>query len=119
MDKIIIAVDFDDTLCKTRITSDKRILFGKANKKLIEMLKGYRDAGHIVILWTCRGGDRLKRAVEWCKKRGLEFDKVNENADEIEWEDSRKILADIYIDDKGMPPEAFVDITENMVMENK
>lgn len=53
--------------------------------------------------WTCRVGERLQEAVEWCRGYGLEFDAVNENLPEIIecfGTDTRKVCADIYIDDK-------------------
>lgn len=56
-----------------------------------------------LILWTCRDGEKLTKAVEWCKLRGLEFDAVNQNLPEVIEQyggDTRKISADEYIDDK-------------------
>ena len=32
-----------------------------------------KGTGDKVILWTCRCNDRLKEAVDFCKKYGLEF----------------------------------------------
>lgn len=60
-----------------------------------------------IILWTCRCGRKLEQAVQWCEEFGLEFDKVNRNTDEIlekYGSDSRKIYADVYIDDKACFP---------------
>ena len=64
-------------------------------------------AGQQVILWTCRCGERLTEAVEWCRMFGLEFDAVNENVrDTIEryGTESRKISADVYVDDRSCFP---------------
>ena len=47
----------------------------------------------------------MEEAVKWCEERGLAFDYINENTPEhIEWAggDTRKIYADIYIDDKAV-----------------
>ena len=60
-----------------------------------------------MILWTCRCGEDLTAAVEWCRERGLEFDYINENVPENveKWgNDSRKIFAHEYIDDKATNP---------------
>ena len=57
-----------------------------------------------LVLWTCRAGYALKRAVEWCGDHGLIFDAVNENLPESVARfggDSRKIFADVYMDDKS------------------
>lgn len=62
-----------------------------------------------MVLWTTRNGAELKAAVEWCKDHKLNFCSVNEPApsNEKEYKDkypvqSRKIYADIYIDDHNL-----------------
>lgn len=98
----IIAVDFDGTLC-----SECYPAIGMPNLPLFALLKGARRQGKKVILWTCRYGDLLEEAVAWCRMFGLEFDAVNENvAQTLEQygTESRKISADVYIDDKACWP---------------
>lgn len=95
----IIAVDFDGTLCENKWPD-----IGFANHKLIFELKVERDNGAKLILWTCRTGEKLAAAVAWCAELGLEFDAVNQNIPEMieEFgEDTRKIYADEYIDDRA------------------
>jgi hydroxymethylpyrimidine pyrophosphatase-like HAD family hydrolase len=97
----IIAVDFDGTLCK-----DAWPEIGTPNEWLIRNLIQSREDGHSVILWTCRTGEMLEKAVQWCNHKGLIFDAINENVPEsIErfGGDSRKVFADVYIDDKATP----------------
>lgn len=56
-------------------------------------------------MWTSRAGADLENAVEWCRLQGLVFDAVNEPLPEQikRWgNDTRKIYADYYIDDKNM-----------------
>ena len=99
MQSKIIAVDFDGTLC-----TNKWPEIGEPNKELIDYLKDQQKQGVKLILWTCRGEDRLEKVVNWCTDRGLIFDAVNENLPEIIalfGSDSRKIYADEYIDDKA------------------
>lgn len=103
----IIAVDFDGVLYKGE---DKWPDIGEANQPLIDFLKSRKQVGDRLILWTCRNNlneehNDLVKAVEWCEKHGLIFDAVNENIKEIRDQfqgDSRKIAADIYIDDKAV-----------------
>lgn len=98
-DSTIYACDFDGTLCESIWPG-----IGSPNLALISHLIRRRERGDKIILWTCRAGGRLQEAVEWCKGYGLEFDAVNENLPEtIECfgSDSRKIHADVYIDDKA------------------
>lgn len=72
---------------------------------LINHLTKRRKQGNKIILWTCRCGERLQDAVDWCKMYGLEFDAVNENLPEMiekYGNDSRKIFYDVLIDDKSV-----------------
>ena len=95
----IIAVDFDGTLCL-----DCYPKIGAPNLRLIYILKELRKKGTKLILWTCRCGEPLAEALKWCSYYGLSFDAVNENLPQIlekYGSDSRKIFADIYIDDRG------------------
>jgi hypothetical protein len=97
----IYAVDFDGTLCESKFPG-----IGAPNKYLIDHLIKRREQRNKVILWTCRCGEKLYEAVEWCQQHGLEFDAINENLPEtLEWlggTESRKIHADVFIDDKAV-----------------
>ena len=95
---MIIAVDFDGTLAVTKFPE---IISPKEN--VIRFCKESKERGDILILWTCRTGESLDAAVEWCKTQGLIFDYVNENPpDRVAlWGDPRKVYADVYIDDRS------------------
>lgn len=98
--KSVYAIDFDGTLCENQYPQ-----IGSPKPEVIEYVKNLKRQGNIIILWTCRTGKALEDAVSWCKDKGIEFDKVNENVKEVikEYsEDSRKILADYYVDDKAI-----------------
>jgi hypothetical protein len=103
----IYAVDFDGTLCKSR-PGEKHEFPGCspiANTKLINQCIEWRKNGDKVILYTIRSpGLGLEEAVEWCRERGLEFDAINDNLPKITeflQINSRKVAADIYIDDSA------------------
>ena len=99
----IIAVDFDGTLSINARWPE----IGDPNKPLFEWLIKNKQAGRRIILWTCRCGDDLKAAVDFCEKQGLVFDTINENLPELidlYQNDCRKINADLYIDDKATDP---------------
>ena len=102
-DKLIIAVDFDGTLCEYGFPSIGEQT--ESQKKLMETLKTLQHGGHKLILWTNRGDNEnypaLTQAIQWCKDRGLEFDAINENLPGQKKLSgySPKIMADIYIDD--------------------
>ena len=73
-----IAVDFDGTLCYSKWPE-----LGQPNQALIEYLHEWKRNGNKLILWTCRAGEALSKAVEWCREQNLEFDAVNDNLPEI------------------------------------
>ena len=58
MDRKIIAVDFDGTLCMNQGAVNWPYL-GQPNKELVETLKKLQEEGHALILWTCREGELL------------------------------------------------------------
>ena len=97
MDYTIIAVDFDGTLCYSNWPE-----LGEPNRPLIEYLRAQQKSGNKLILWTCRAGEALEKAVSWCKDQDLTFDAVNDNLPEViemYGNNSRKITCDYYIDD--------------------
>ena len=73
----IVAVDFDGTLAVTKFPE-----IIKPIPKMIKCCKRLQKDGAILILYTCRKGQDLQDAVEWCKGQGLVFDYVNENTAE-------------------------------------
>ena len=101
---LTIAVDFDGTLVENRYPEiGKPILFA------FETLKRLQQEGHLLILWTYRSGRKLEEAVDFCKSQGITFYAVNKSYPEEEYDPSlsRKILADLFIDDRninGLPP---------------
>lgn len=100
MKKKIIAVDFDGTL-----VTDKYPNIGEPIWETINWCKEQQASGHTLILWTCRTGVELQSAIEFCDcTLNLHFDYVNcntiENIISHNGRDTRKIYADIYVDDK-------------------
>jgi hypothetical protein len=97
--RVVFAVDFDGYLCKSAWPD-----IGEPNFEIIQHFRGLREQGHKLILWTCREGELLQAAIEWCADFGLGFDAVNTNLPErIEQYggDCRKISADWYCDDRN------------------
>lgn len=96
----VVAVDFDNTIAYTK--------YPKIIKPLpyaIDVLKFLmNDPYTILILWTCREKEDLQDALNWLEVHNVRFDYVNENCKELMelyGNDTRKIGADIYIDDKS------------------
>lgn len=96
----IIAVDFDGTLSIGASYPN----VGKPNKGLFDWLKEQKKRGSKIILWTCREQhSHLQEAIDFCKENGLVFDSINSNLPELAEQGwcSRKVFADIYIDDSA------------------
>lgn len=96
---MIIAVDFDGT-----IVEHKYPKIGKEIPFAISTLRKLQEEHHQLILWTVREGDLLDEAVDFCRRRGLEFYAVNSNFPEEEPKRHpasacRKVKANLYIDD--------------------
>lgn len=93
-----IAVDFDGTIVEHAYPQ-----IGKEKLFAFQTLKQFNKMGANLILWTFRTGRELDEAVEFCRKNGVEFYAINKNYPEEVFNEtiSRKIDADIYIDDKN------------------
>lgn len=96
---IKIAVDFDGTIVDHSYPE-----IGKEKLFAFQTLKELEKLGASLILWTFRTGKELDDAVEFCRINGIEFYAVNKNYPEEIFDEtvSRKINADIYIDDKNI-----------------
>lgn len=98
---MIIAVDFDGTIVEHRYPA-----IGKERPFATDTLKKLIKDGHRLILWTVREGRLLDEAVDFCRERGVEFYAVNRDYPEEEKEHnkhySRKLKADVWIDDRNV-----------------
>lgn len=95
-----IAIDFDGTIVEHRYPK-----IGDEIPFAIDTLKMLQKDKHRLILWTVREGDLLEEAVMWCRERGIEFYAVNRDYPEegtTHQGFSRKIKADIFIDDRNL-----------------
>ena len=125
-----IAVDFDGTIVEHAYPE-----IGKEKLFAFRTLRELDKMGAKLILWTFRTGTELEEAVEYCRRNGIEFYAVNRNYPEEAYDEnvSRKIDADIYIDDRNLggfpgwsetwqmifPYEIQEKIAERMVVKGK
>lgn len=98
---MIIAVDFDGTIVEHRYPE-----IGREIPFAVETLKKLIEDHHQLILWSVREGRLLDEAVEWCRQRGVEFYAVNKDFPEEDTDKnrhySRKLKADLFIDDRNV-----------------
>lgn len=97
---MIIAVDFDGTIVENAYPE-----IGAPMGYAIPALQYLKKKGHTIIINTCRAGKYFEEAKIWLIKHAIPFDFINENDPKRiaqYGEDTRKISADIYIDDKNI-----------------
>lgn len=95
-----IAIDFDGTIVEHRYPE-----IGPEIPFAIDTLKMLINDRHRLILWSVREGGLLEEAVEYCRKRGVEFYAVNKDYPEEKTTDrnfSRKLKVDLFIDDRNL-----------------
>ena len=104
----IVAIDFDGTLVE-----DKFPRIGRAYPEMFWLVRKLQQNGVRVILWTSRDHSNLMEAVTFCREvHGIVFDAINENIKEVQemfHNDTRKVYADLYIDDKAIPHSMPID----------
>ena len=102
MRRKIIAIDFDGTIVEDRFPEIGKMIPGA--KKVINHFYTYAK----IIIWTSRTGADLERAKAWLKENDIKYHHINEscpdNVAQYGGTDTRKIFADIYVDDKGLVP---------------
>lgn len=92
----VLAIDFDGTI------------YDKKTKSMIDgsedAIKELKERGYILVLWTCRTGNRLSNAENILKKHGLMncFYCINETPDFVKYKTSCKVCAKWYIDDRNV-----------------
>lgn len=105
MKRLLLSIDFDDTIAK--IGEFPEILGEMPGA--IESLKELHAEGHRIQIWTCRHGEWLDQARAWLDENKVPYERINENCPNLidKWGETRKMSADLYIDDKmlgGLPP---------------
>lgn len=115
---MVIAVDFDGTIVTHEYPN-----IGNEIPFATETLRMLIREGHQLILWTVREDQLLEDAVTWCHERGVDFYAINKDYPEEEKEKnnhfSRKLKADVWIDDRnvgGLPDWGTI---YRMIHENK
>ena len=112
-----IAVDFDGTIVEHRYPE-----IGREIPFATDTLKMLAKEGHRLILWSVREDALLDEAVAWCRERGLEFYAVNKDyPEETDQHDnySRKLKADLFIDDRNIGGLPDWGIIYRMIKEHK
>ena len=95
----IALIDFDGT-----IVSHEYPYIGSPMPKAFEVMRKMKAADWIMILWTCREDKYLEEAVEFCAKRNMIFDGINEVPAQYDFRTGikRKPYATLHVDDRNL-----------------
>lgn len=108
--KVIIAVDFDDTISPWKFNTDEdRVFFDK----VINTITIAKQTGAFVVVFTACDPSRHEDIRSYCMSKGLAIDSINETpVHSIPYgKNGAKIYANIFIDDRAGLIEA-LDILE-------
>lgn len=90
------AFDFDGTITENTFPS-----IGELRPGIVEKIKElWCDLSNIIIIWTCRSGDKNAEMREFLLKNNIPFDFINENP--MFDTGSNKVFAHYYYDDRGV-----------------
>lgn len=99
-EKYVVAIDFDGTMHHGQWPE-----IGDTNDFLLKKALLAKECGVQLILWTCREGDELQAALDWCWEKGLEFEAVNDNTEArkaLYGNNPRKVGYDELWDDRAV-----------------
>jgi hypothetical protein len=95
---MIFAIDFDGTIVEHDFPR-----IGKLKENAKETINKLCDAGHKIIIWTCRYEDIHKTdMVKFLLDNDIKYHKINCNISDIGFTPFPKVYADIYIDDRNL-----------------
>lgn len=98
-DDLIIACDFDDTICRWSLDADY--------DSRIEILKKAQELKTTLIIWTATVADRYDFIQDYCKSKGLNIYSINKNKEGLMYGNNGKIYANIFLDDRAGLTQAF------------
>ena len=107
--RVIVAVDFDNTITSVDTFPEISPIRSGAKRVINNLVTKY---GCCILIFTCREEQSAEDAKEFLKREGVMFMHFNENCQQRvkHWNaDSRKLGADVYIDDKGFASYDSID----------
>lgn len=101
--KIIIAVDFDDTISPWKF-KDKEDL--EKLDRIIQTLRVAYETGAYIVINTSCNSDRYHEIEEYCEKVKLPINAINLNPINLPYGNNGKVYANILLDDRAGLDEA-------------
>lgn len=107
--KIIIAVDYDDSLSPWKLTENKEDLL-----PVWELIKQAKFTGAYIVIFTACDTSRYPEIQKYCDEMGVSLDTINENPIDLPYGKYKKIYANIFLDDRAGLNEAMSILEEAM-----
>jgi len=109
--KIIVAVDFDDTISPWKFKSKQDL---EELDRTINLIKIARETGAYIVIFTACNQERYPEIQEYCEKLRLPIDAININPIDVPYGKNGKIYANIFLDDRGGLNEACTILETSM-----
>ena len=97
-----VAVDFDGTIAEYDDGWEGKGIFGKLLPNVKEALDKLYNSGIEISIYTCRGNDEIWDIVKYLEDNDVPYHFVYTNPRQPDGTSDVKIMADWYIDDKGI-----------------
>jgi hydroxymethylpyrimidine pyrophosphatase-like HAD family hydrolase len=99
---LIVAVDFDDTLYDYHQS-------GNTYDKIQQLVRDLFDAGCQIIIWT--GNPDEEMVAEYLDRNNIPFNTINQDIVTCHNKTTRKIYANVFIDDRAGLSQVYNDLT--------
>jgi len=92
--KIVIAVDYDDTISPWRWSKEDL-------QDTINLVKECAIIGAYIVIFTSCSPDRYEEITRYCRKNDIPIDAINQNPLQLPYGNDNKIYANIFLDDRA------------------
>jgi hydroxymethylpyrimidine pyrophosphatase-like HAD family hydrolase len=99
---LIVAVDFDDTLYDYHKA-------GHSYEKIQQLVRDLSNAGCKIIIWT--GNPDEEMVAEYLDRNNIPYNTINQDIVTCHNESTRKIYANVFIDDRAGLSQVYNDLT--------
>ena len=95
--KKTVAIDFDGTIVENIFPE-----IGAIKQNVVDKMREWYEQGHTIIVWTCRTDQYAEEARKFLDDNEIPYHYFNENPTSPLGDWCRKILADVYLDDRAL-----------------
>ena len=92
--RLIIAVDFDDTVFDYHNT-------GSTHERVLALLKDCKRANFYVVVFTASAPEKFPFIREYMQNKGIEIDSINQNPVPLPFGNHGKIYYNVLLDDRA------------------